>query len=108
MIRKAVLLFLAAAFGLGLMIACGAVSPATRATASIMPVTMPVVAPGMMTPKIMRQRLMPRARAASRCELVTRRIASSAVRATTGIMIIARATPAESAEYECMGLTSKA
>jgi len=29
MIRKAVLLFLAAAFGLGLMVACGAVSPKT-------------------------------------------------------------------------------
>ena len=83
----------------------GAVSPAILATASMMPVTSPVTAPGRITLTIDLHLVTPSARAASRIELGTRRKDSSAVRATMGIMIIAKATPAESAEYECIGRT---
>ena len=76
----------------------GAVSPAMRATASMTPVAMPVRAPGTTTPTTARHRVMPRARAASRMEFGTRRSDSSAVRATTGTMMMARATPPANAE----------
>ena len=70
----------------------GAVSPAARATASTVPVTMPPNAVGKMTPSTVRQRLTPRARLASRRSLGTSSRTSCAARATRGSITIASAT----------------
>ena len=69
----------------------GAVSPAARATASVVPVRMPLSVVGRTTPSTVRQRLTPRARLASRSETGTRASTSCAARETSGNMMIASA-----------------
>ena len=70
----------------------GAVSPATRATASSAPVRMPGSAVMSTICRLVRQRWNPRASAASRSELGTSLIISSVVRITIGTIRMARAT----------------
>src|SRR5947208_4294229 len=67
----------------------GAVSPPTRAMPRRAPVTSEVAHDGRTTRRMARYRGMPRARAASLAEVGTSRMASSEVRATIGIMIVA-------------------
>ena len=68
----------------------GAVSPAARATASTVPVTIPPSALGMTTPITVRQRLTPSASAASRNWLGTSSSISCVARAISGSMMMAR------------------
>ena len=70
----------------------GAVSPATRATASRAPVIRPPAAVGSVTRTVVRQRAMPSAWAASFSVPGTSVSTSWAVRATIGSMMIASAT----------------
>src|SRR5581483_3720415 len=72
----------------------GAVSPETRATASMTPVVMPAEAVGSTTEMMVRHRGTPRAKLASRSESGTSFSISSADRTTTGSMSTARANPA--------------
>ncbi len=76
----------------------GAVSPAARATARIVAVTMPLEAVGRITPRIVRQRATPSASAASRSVPGTRRSDSILARAISGTSTIARAIAAASAD----------
>ncbi len=69
----------------------GAVSPATRATESRLPVTMPGRAVRSTMVRLVRQRGYPSARAASRSEFGTSLISSSVVRMTIGTISMARA-----------------
>ena len=62
----------------------GAVSPAARATASSAPLVMPGRAAGSTTVRVVRERLAPRARLASRRSSGTRRSISSVERMTIG------------------------
>ena len=70
----------------------GAVSPATRATASRTPVMSPLFAERKTTARVMRQRGAPIASADSRSAFGTMHSMSSVVRRMTGNMMIARAT----------------
>ena len=67
----------------------GAVSPAARATAITVPVRIPPSVVGKTTPTVVRQRLTPSARLASRSDCGTRRSTSCEARATSGSMTIA-------------------
>ena len=71
----------------------GAVSPATRATASMTPVSRPDAAAGRITLQATRHRGAPSPSAASFIWLGTSRSISSAVRTTMGNISTARATP---------------
>src|ERR1700674_2654844 len=86
----------------------GADSPATRGTASRVPVTMPGRALGTVTIMVAFQAGNPKASAPSRIVEGTRRTASSVVRTTIGSMITANATDADSAENFPMGSTTSA
>ncbi len=77
----------------------GAVSPAARATASTVAVTIPPSALGRMTLSTVRQRLTPSASAASRRLLGTSSSTSWLPRAISGSMMIASAT--EPAKPDC-------
>src|SRR5438874_2418871 len=68
-----------------------------RAMASIAPVATPPIAARSTTPRLMRQTGAPKASAASRMLCGTRRIISSVVRATIGIIRMARDAPPASA-----------
>ena len=68
------------------MISSGAVSPATRATASMTPVTMPAIAVGSTTLMIVRHLGTPRAYDASRSSSGTSLSISSVERTTIGII----------------------
>ena len=74
------------------MISSGAVSPITRATASVMPVMMPASAVGSTTLTIVRHFGTPRAYDASRSSCGTSLSISSQERTTTGIISSDRAT----------------
>src|SRR4029078_7581975 len=76
----------------------GAVSPAMRATARSAPVTIPGIAVSSKIVSDVRHFVYPSAKAASRMETGTRRIISSVVRVTSGIIIAARAMPPASAD----------
>ena len=78
----------------------GAVSPAARATASTVEVTIPPSALGRMTPSTVRQRLTPSASAASRRLLGTSSSTSWLPRAISGSSMIASAT--EAAKPDCV------
>ena len=71
----------------------GAVSPAMRASASMMPVTMPGNAAGTTTLNTARLRVAPSASAPSRIVPGTRSSSSSVVRAMIGIIITPSARP---------------
>src|SRR5919108_807993 len=75
----------------------GAVSPATRATASVVPVRMPPIVCGRTTPRVVRQRLTPSPSEASRVACGTRASTSWVARAINGIIRIARAKEPASA-----------
>ena len=83
----------------------GAVSPAPRATARRVPVTMPLIPAGRMTFRIVPVYDTPRASAASRSVTGMSRRVSSVDRVITGSMIMAMASPPESAEKWPMGRT---
>jgi hypothetical protein len=83
----------------------GAVSPETRATASMAPVAIPEAAAGSTTPVVTRHCGAPSASAPSRKEAGTRRSISSVVRVTMGIMISPSATPPARAENCLIGIT---
>ena len=85
----------------------GAVSPETRATASIAPVAIPEAAAGSTTPVVTLHCGAPSASAPSRKEVGTSLSISSVVRVTIGIMITASATPPASAENCRIGSTIK-
>ena len=70
----------------------GAVSPAARATARTVPVTIPPKAVGRMTPSTARHRLTPSAKQPSRNALGTSKRTSWAARATSGNMTMESAT----------------
>src|SRR5215469_11597840 len=76
----------------------GADSPATRATESSAPVTMPARATGTVTSSVDFQAGIPSASAPSRITPGTSRTASSVVRTTIGSMMTDSATAAEYAE----------
>src|SRR3954453_23167145 len=84
----------------------GAVSPATRASATRMPVRMPGSAAGTMTLKTARPRVAPRASAPSRRPPGTRRSNSSVVRTTIGIISSPSATPPAMALKRFTGSTT--
>ena len=84
----------------------GAVSPATRASATRMPVRMPGSAAGTMTLKTARLRVAPRASAPSRRPPGTSRSNSSVVRTTIGIISKPRATPPAMALKRFTGRTT--
>ena len=69
----------------------GAVSPATRATASVAPVSTPPIVCGTTIPSVARQRGAPTPSAASRSEFGTSASTSIVERATNGSMITASA-----------------
>ena len=77
----------------------GAVSPATRAIASIVPVTIPPSDAGTTTLTTVFQRRAPSAALASRSELGTSVSTSCVERAISGISMIASATPAIQAAW---------
>jgi len=79
----------------------GAVSPATRATDSMIPVTIPLFAAGTTMDRIVRARVAPRPSDASRSEFGTRRSISSVVRSTMGIAMIPSAAPPASRRSAC-------
>jgi hypothetical protein len=84
----------------------GAVSPAARAIASMMPVRIPGAAIGSTTLQVVRQRGAPSDRAASFCATGTRRRISSVDRTTIGNMMMPIATPPASAE-KCPWTTTR-
>ena len=84
----------------------GAVSPATRASATRTPVTMPGSAAGRITLQTARPRVAPRARAPSRRLGGTSASSSSVVRTTIGIIITPSAKPPASAEKRLKGSTA--
>src|ERR1043165_4441234 len=86
----------------------GAVSPATRARATRMPVRMPGSAAGRMTEKTARLRVAPRASAPSRNPDGTRRSNSSVVRTTIGSIGRRRGEPSEIALKCLTGRTARA
>ena len=86
----------------------GAVSPATRARATRMPVTMPGSAAGRITVHTARERVAPRASAPSLKDSGTSRSSSSVVRTMRGSIITPRATPPASAEKRRNGITATA
>ena len=88
-------------------ISSGAVSPAARATARIVPVRMPLSALGGRSVRIARQRLTPSASAASRRVRGTSSRTSWLVRAMSGSMMIASAIDPAKPESACSGLTSR-
>ena len=75
----------------------GAVSPATRATASVVPVTIPPIVCGSTTPSVVRQRLTPRASEPSRVDCGTSASTSCVARAISGIIRIESANEPASA-----------
>jgi len=83
----------------------GAVSPATRAKASMHPVMIPGEAVLTVMERTDRQFDTPRASAASRTAWGTMSNISSVVRQTVGIIMMPRATPPESAEKWFCGTT---
>ena len=76
----------------------GAVSPATRANASMMPVITPEVAEGRMMERVVRHLVIPSPSAASRMTCGTISSISSVVRVMIGTIMMPRATPPEIAE----------
>ena len=84
----------------------GAVSPATRARLSSMPVAIPRIAAGTTTVAMARHFFAPRASAPSRSDCGTARRNSSVLRRTMGTSMTARARPPASAEKWCMGRTT--
>ena len=84
-------------------ISSGAVSPAARATARMVPVAIPPAAAGRITPRIERQRSTPSASAASRSAPGIVQSTSCAVRAINGSMMIDSASDA--AKPVCLPLT---
>ena len=83
----------------------GAVSPAARATASMIPVRMPGSPVRMTTDRTVRHAGIPRASEASRSEFGTSFRISSVVRMMTGTMITASATLPANALYCLNGRT---
>src|SRR5580658_2523502 len=83
----------------------GAVSPATRANASMQPVMMPGEAVFTVIESTDLQLGTPNASAASRTECGTISSISSVVRVTVGIIMIPSATPPENAEKWPCGTT---
>ncbi len=83
----------------------GAVSPAARATASMIPVSTPGSAVRTTTESVVRQRRTPSASDASRSDAGTSFRISSVVRMITGIMMIASATEPAKALYCLNGST---
>ncbi len=86
----------------------GAVSPAMRASDTRTPVRMPLRAAGRTTPRVVRQRVKPSARAPSLISRGTRRTISSVVRVTMGRSMMASASPPASAEKCPMDTTTHA
>ena len=85
----------------------GAVSPATRASESRMPATMPRTPAGITTRTIVTHSGAPSASEASRSESGTRRRNSSVARSVTGIMMRPSATPPASVEKWPVGTTTR-
>jgi len=86
----------------------GAVSPATRATASMTPASTPGSAVGSTIWRVARQRGQPSASAPSRRVVGTSLTISSVVRLVTGIISTDSATPPDSAEKWFIGMTTTA
>ena len=86
----------------------GAVSPATRATASITPTAIPGAAVLSITRSVARQLVTPSPSAASRSASGTRRNSSSVDRAIVGSIKMASAIPPANAEKRLVLVTTNA
>jgi hypothetical protein len=85
----------------------GAVSPVTRAIASMIPVTIPLAAVGSTTRRIVRHFGTPSAYDASRSDVGTSLIISSHERTTTGSSRIARAIDPAKPENPCLSASTQ-